>query len=570
MFLNTVKKLLSVILTAVLIVSVFSGCSKGNKKLDFIFPFSEDINSYDPQIASTSDEYLLIENIFEGLIRIDDDGTVKNGCAESYEISGNGLKYTFKIKKGLKWDITTDKYKTGNRKGEYKDRRLRFLGYDFNPEITANDFVFALQRACLPETNSPMFPSVSAIKNAVAVNSGKMNVSALGVSAPDDYTLVIELSAKDDTFLETLTTSVAMPCNKEFFEATKGRYGLDIKYTLFNGQFYLDQILQESYLLKKNEEYKGPSPAKADELTLKIINPEDEKDSKKSTVARLKSGYYDAALITGSEYEALGNESNISFTPYGDTTWVMLFNPNNEVLQSKNMRKAFCFGLSQIDKADKEYLSGATTFVPKSCKLGSKSVSEAIGSTVSGQKTEKSIELWKEGLEVLGTTNIDITIIATKDIENGLKAALQGIQSGISSINKNSKGDTIDYSIKVETLELSELETRLAKKDYDIALYPYKAVSTSPITYLKEFSKKNRTGFNSTKFDAELLAAENAKSTDEALGHIKQAEKELLSSYTLYPLISETSYYAAAENVSGVQFHAGSGRISFVSANRKD
>ncbi len=566
---NRFFKLISVLLAVIITGALLSSCGKSDKKLDFIYPFNADISSYDPQIASTPDEYLVIENAFEGLIRLNDDGTVIPGCAESWEISSDGLIYTFHIQKGLKWDITTDKYKSGSKKGEYKDRRIRFLGYEFNPEITSDDFLFALQRACAAETASPMFPSVSAIKNAVEVNSGKADVSSLGVSAPDEYTLVITLSSPDGAFLETLSTAVAMPCNREFFAATKGRYGLELKYTLFNGQFYIDQLLEESYLLKKNKEYKGPSPSHADELTLKIINPEDEKDLKKSTVARLKSGYFDAALISGAEKEKLGDETGITYVPYTDTTWVMMFNSNNEILQSKNMRKAFCLGLSDVTSTDKEYLGGASNFVPEACSLSGTPVAQAIGSTVPAQNTEKSIKLWNKGLEIIDETDITLTVLATADIENGLKSALQGIQSGISAINKNKDGDVINCSVKIEILELGELEARLKKRDYDIALYPYKAVSASPITFLKAFSEKNRTGFDSAKFDKELVEAEKAKSTSDALLHIKNAEKELISSYTLFPIISQTSYCAMADNVSGIQFHAGSGRVSFVSADRK-
>ena len=85
------EKVISLFLCAVLVTALFSACSKGTKKIDFIYPFSADVNSYDPQVASTADEYLIIENTFEGLIRIDDDGTVKKGCAESWDVSSNGL-----------------------------------------------------------------------------------------------------------------------------------------------------------------------------------------------------------------------------------------------------------------------------------------------------------------------------------------------------------------------------------------------------------------------------------------------------------------------------------------------
>ena len=73
--------------------------------------------------------------------------------------------------------------------------------------------------------------------NASKIHSGKLSSNKLGVTALDDYTLEINLKSADDGFLNVLATAVAMPCNKEYFDATKGRYGLGLDYTIFNGQF---------------------------------------------------------------------------------------------------------------------------------------------------------------------------------------------------------------------------------------------------------------------------------------------------------------------------------------------
>ena len=153
-------------MSALLLVSLLSGCGGKEKTIDFIYPFSANVNSYDPQVAATSDEYLIIENTFEGLIRINDDGEIKPGMADKWEVSNDGLTYTFHIKPGMKWDINTEKYTSGDNKGEFKDKRLKMLGREFNPDITANDFVFALRRAVNPVTDCPMYSSVSCIKNA--------------------------------------------------------------------------------------------------------------------------------------------------------------------------------------------------------------------------------------------------------------------------------------------------------------------------------------------------------------------------------------------------------------------
>ena len=560
----TLKKTLIMLLCVCFAASVFSSCSKNDKLIDFIYPFSGDVNSYDPQVAATSDEYLIIENTFEGLVRMDDDGKVRAGAAEKWDVSKDGKTYTFKIKKGLKWDIRTDKYTQGEKKGEYRDERLRFLGYEFNPDITAHDFVFALRRAVDKTTACPLFSSLSSIKNAVEINSGKKKPEALGVKAVDDYTLVITLSGEDSSFMETLTSAAAMPCNEEFFNATKGKYGLSTKYTLFNGQFYVNQILESSYLLKKNEYYKGPSPTKATELTLKIPDEEESKN----TVERLVSGYYDAAYISSAQSEQIKDNSGLTFMPYNDTTLAFVFNTNGEIFQSKMMRRAFCLGFSRNEKTDKEYLTPAKNLVPSSTKIGSKKASDLMGATVKEQNPKKSIENFKKAIEILDTEEITVTVVTSTELEETAKLMLQGIQSGIGAQTKNKSGETISFTLKVKTLEQSEFSSAIAKGEYDIAFIPYKATSNSAISFLKNSFSSN-SAIDKKKFEKALLNAEKTADINKKAGYVKQAEKVVIESYAICPVLWQSSYFAQAKGVKNVQFHAGTGRVSFVNAQRE-
>ena len=564
MTLTNLKRCVCGALCVLLLASLFGGCS-GEKMIDFIYPFKADVNSYDPQIASTTDELLIIENTFEGLIRIDDDGTVNKGVADSWDISADGLTYTFHLKKGIKWNINTDKYESGENAGKFKDKRLQMLGYEFNPDITAKDFVFALQRAVAKETDSPLFSSVSAIQNAPAVHAGKAKANTLGVQAPDDYTLVIQLSSPDSAFMQTLSGAVAMPCNEEFFLATKGRYGLDTKYTLFNGQFYVKQILESSYLLKKNDYYTGDTPAQASELTLKIVDEADEAQ----ILEKLESGYYDAAFISGRSTEKLDKLKEITYQPYQDTTWAFLINTQSPVFQSKAMRQAFCLGFTREEEHEKSYFQSAQTLTPSAAQLSNQTVSDAIGATIKPQDIDKSIALWQKGLTVLGETEITVTVLTPESMETETKALLQGIESGIGTVVKNNEDEQITFTLKVETLSEEDLKSAVAAKNYDVALYPYQLTDNNAVAFLQSVIDSNRSGFNTDKAEKALENAAKAGSAEDKIKYTKQAEKAIINSYSVCPMLYETSYYAAADGVSGIQFHAGTGRVSFIHATRK-
>ncbi len=103
----------------------------------------------------------------------------------------------------------------------------------------------------LPGTNSPYAVEFSALENSAAVLAGQMPASALGVSAPEPLQLVFRLSTPDETFLSKLTLPGAMPCDEEFFNSTRGTYGLTAATTLSSGSFYLYNWTSSGLFLRR-------------------------------------------------------------------------------------------------------------------------------------------------------------------------------------------------------------------------------------------------------------------------------------------------------------------------------
>lgn len=558
------KKLISIITCIILVATSFTACGSKNQNINFIYPIKGEINSYDPQVAETADEFLLVENTFEGLVRVDDDGTVHSGVAESWAVSEDKLTYTFNIRKGTKWRIN--------------DAIKEQMGEDFDPDITAHDFVFALQRAAAPQTASPLFSTISCIKNAVEVNSGKLNPDALGVIAKDDYTLVITLTTPNNDFLNVLSSSIAMPCNEQFFNSTKGRYGLQAKYTLFNGQFYLRQVLDTSYLLRNNESYVGEFTKPAEEttgkkkkedkkrieLTLKIVDAQ----NKDKTFELIEKGYYDAAFINGSDSKKIKQSSGVTYTPYIDTTWGFVFNCKDEIFQSKTMRQAFALGLTRKDSYKEPYLTNATSFAPPSCQVGTDSIGNIVNNSYR-QDIDKSMKLWNEGLKKLKNPPVEITIITTENMQSTVKELIQGVQSGIGSISSYDNDKPMKFTLKVEKLSQEELDSRIASGDFDIAFYPFKADSPSAVTFYSQFSANNIPSFNNAELNKHINSASQTFDNESAKDSITKCEKEIYDSYSVYPILFESSYYACAKGVKNIQFHPGTGRVSFVNATRE-
>ena len=199
--------------------------------------------------------------------------------------------------------------------------------------------------------------------------------------------------------------------------------------------------------------------------------------------------------------------------------------------------------------------------------MGNSSAAELMGSTVAKQDIDKSVELWSKGLGEIGETTFTVTVVTPKSMEKYVKQMLQGVQSGIGNVVKNPNGDKISLTIKVNALDDGEYKDALSSKNYDIAFCSYKSSSSSPTAYLSGFSSIS--GVDSDKLAQEIEKANSSTTSKENAQHLKNAENAIIGDYCVYPMLYETSYYASAKGVSGIQFHAGTGRISFVYANRE-
>ena len=229
-----IRKILSLLIALALFICM-NGCGDTTTKEPFIYVTDVGIVNVDPQFASNDTELHIVYNAFEGLMKYNKAGTLTCGAAETYKVSRDGKTYTFNLKQNAKWS-------------------------DGRP-LTAKDFEFAFKRAVCPDTRSPYAKTLSPIKNVSKILANEKSHYSIAVIALDPYTLEIKLENKTSGFLELLTTPVAMPCNEEFFESTKGYYGLKKDCIISNGYYRLSSWNSEYCTLKANEDYEFYNPS---------------------------------------------------------------------------------------------------------------------------------------------------------------------------------------------------------------------------------------------------------------------------------------------------------------------
>ena len=99
-----------------------------------------------------------------------------------------------------------------------------------------------------------------------------------------------------------------------------------------------------------------------------------------------------------------------------------------------------------------------------------------------------------------------------------------------------------------------------------MARFKFSASSQNALNFLDGIINGNYAG-ETEDAQSQLKKAQSA-SADKLASAVKSCEKELMADYSIKPVFFESSYYAQAKGVSGIQFHPGSGRVCFVNAQR--
>ncbi len=319
-------RLIAALLAAFFVLSL-TACGSGSNSFTW---FVDSIPAnLDPQVASSAADVIACENLYSGLVRRTPDGQLAPELCERWEVSADQRTYTFYLKDGLTYTAA---------KGSATDYA-----------ITAEDFAFAFRRMFLPGTNSPYAVEFSALENSAAVLAGQMPASALGVSAPEPLQLVFRLSTPDETFLSKLTLPGAMPCDEEFFNSTRGTYGLTSASTLSSGSFYLYNWTSGGLFLRR-----AASGEQIDSLRL----VENTNNSGQSAEELIRNEKCTAAL------DDSGTPTSLQSVTYSDTTWSLLFNCNS-IFASTELRQALASAAaSAVEVPDGGLFAEAKGLIP--------------------------------------------------------------------------------------------------------------------------------------------------------------------------------------------------------------
>lgn len=196
-------------------------------------------------LATDSSSGLILNHVMEGLLRMDLNDRLVPAIAHDWELTDT--KATFWLRDNARWSDGS--------------------------AITAHDFIFAWRTALSPKLASEYAFLLYPIKNARAINEGELPLSELGVSAPDDFTLIVELERPTAYFDKMVTFQTYFPIKESFYNATEGRFGADAWELLYSGPYVMKSWVHgASILMERNPHYwDQENRAKLDSINIAYI-----------------------------------------------------------------------------------------------------------------------------------------------------------------------------------------------------------------------------------------------------------------------------------------------------------
>lgn len=444
-----------------------------------------------PAKVMDTDTASLLKLVSEGLTVLDENNNPAPGCAESWDVSEDGLQWTFHLRDDLKWSD----------------------GFS----MKASDFVLLFRKTADTATEALYGPELTQnIAGYEDVLDG--DVSALQVSAPDDHTFVVNLTTPDPDFAKACASWSLLPVREQIREDFDDEIPADWNYTTGNGPYYIDAVTWgEEYILRKNPYYKDDKDAEsADENDENGENDDgagagdlssENSDTAFDTVHWIVSGDIneeysdflngdiDAISAIPEEEERLLETENMIHRKNLPDTMGICFNCRHQVLSDSRVRRALSLAVDR-------------TFIAETILQDVYQPEAGDGKSEDGDLKEHTHEA-KELLEEAGYKDgegiPELTCIAE---ENG--GALLTAQYLASAWRD------LGIDVNVEAVKAEDLAQEKKAGTFDIFCGSLFLASDLPSAELAGFTSDNEnniSGFSSQEYD--LLAAEASEIADE-------------------------------------------------------
>lgn len=509
----------AILMAMALSASMFAGCgsSSGTKTLNQAdqvvrYNLGAEPKTIDPALNDAVDGGTVIQNCFEGLMKLNDKDQPIPGAADKYEMSPDGLTYTFHIRKEAVWSD--------------------------GKAVKAQDFEYAWKRALDPSIAANYAYYLYVLKNGQEYNSGKAKAEDVGVKAVDDSTLKVTLAYPAAYFLSLTAFATFSPVRQDVVEANKTSWATKPETYICNGPFKLQSwTAKDTLTIVKNDKYWDAKATKLQKVEMKMIEQET------SSLAAFKTGQLDIIdLIPAAELPNLLKDGTAKLYPYLGTYYIDLNvseklkaqNPAAyKALQDVRVRKALSLAINRKDLVENVTKGGqipATAFVPKG---------------IPEDKTGKDFRN-KDYYPENGDVEQAKKLLADAGYPDGkgfpklvyLYNSGQNHQNIAQAIQEMWRKN-LNINVDLQNQEWKVFQQTRTDKQYEIARGGWIADYVDPSTFtdlLTSKSGNNEPGYNSPAYDAKIAAAQNETNAAKRMQDLHDAEDILMNDMPLIPL----------------------------------
>lgn len=518
---KSVKMGLLVLATASLVACGQQG-QQSEKVYNYIY-YGAEADTLDYTVSSRGSTKEITSNTIDGLLENDRYGNLIPSLAEDWTVSADGLTYTYKLRKGVKW-LTND----GEEYGEVK----------------AQDFVTGLKHAADAQSEALYIVQQSVKGLQDYVDGRTKDFADVGVKALDDYTVQYTLNAPESYWNSKTTLGVLAPVNAEFLENKAGEFGQAGKpdSLLYNGPFLLSVMTSKSIIeMVKNPSYWDKDNVHLDKVKLVYVDGDENADT---SLKGFQDGTYTTAKLSpnSSNFKEVRKKAgdNVIYDEPSATTYAYAFNIDRQNYQfsskksdaekdatkkaflNKDFRQAINFAFDRhaysaqshgTEAADKNM---RTSFVPPTfVQLGDKDFSQVVeeklvnyGTEWQGVKLsdnqdslyspEKAKQEFAKAKESLQAQGVQFPIHIDLPTNNGNVKRVQSFKQSVESA-LGAENVQVDLQILTDADydNITFFATTAAQQDWDLSLIGWSGDYQDPSTYLD--SLDSQTGEN-TKF----------------------------------------------------------------------
>lgn len=479
----------------------------------------EEPSSLDPSIGFDEVSWDPLNNLMEGLTRLSVDHTAQEGVAEDWDISEDGLTYTFYLRDDAHWSN--------------------------GDPVVAEDFVYAWKYMLDPDNASPAAFLAYFIEGGEAFNSGDGSEDDVNVTAVDDKTLEVVLEAPTGFFLDLLTNPAFFPVNHKVAEEDPDWHA-EADTFVANGPFKLESWAHDDEMvLAKNEEYWDAEEVKLDKVHFAMVNDTN------TQYQMFESGELDTASVPPELSDELIDDERTYIGEQGGLEFYR-FNVTEEPFQNKKIRQALSYAIDRESIAEfvvKNGVEPAYGFINPGFTSPTGEDFRAVNGELVSFDPDKAKELLEEGMEEEGYDELP-EIVLSYNTSDGNKAVAEAMQ--------NMFVENLDIDVILENQEWNVFAEAQQNLELQFSRSSFINDYNDPVNFLESFitdSYMNRTGFSSEKYDELIKNGKSETDEEKRWEYLYEAEKFLAEEMIATPIRYYNRVVLESEDISGILRH---------------